>query len=156
MPTFLLFITCLLFWLVLSGHAGGLDLAAGLVASGLVAFHNRDRRELADAVRAFPRLLGYVPWLLRQIVAANLQVARIVLHPALPIDPVLVRCHAALKTPLARTTLGNSITLTPGTLTLDLEEDTVLFHALTPDSARSVTDGDLVDRVARTFGEDRA
>jgi multicomponent Na+:H+ antiporter subunit E len=155
MPSFLVFATCLGFWLLLSGHLAALDLGAGVLASALVALHNRGEEELSTAVRLWPRVaVTYVPWLLREIVKSNVEVARIVLSPRLPIDPVVIRQTTALRTPLGLTTYGNSITLTPGTVTLDVEGSTVVVHALTADGARALLDGDMAARVARACGED--
>jgi multicomponent Na+:H+ antiporter subunit E len=154
MPTLLVFATCLVFWVLLSGHFSPLDLGAGLLACALVALHNRGEEELSAAVRLWPRVaVTYVPWLLREIVKSNLEVARIVLTPSLPIDPVVVRQTTTLRTPLGLTTYGNSITLTPGTVTLDVEGSTVVVHAITASGAQALLEGDMAARVARACGE---
>ncbi|MGH7277505.1 MAG: Na+/H+ antiporter subunit E [Candidatus Rokuibacteriota bacterium] len=144
----------LAFWLALSWPPSPLSAALGVVAAAVVTRLNRDLDALGPLLRAGPRLALYVPWLLWQIVVANVQVARIVLHPRLPIDPVVIRFTAPLSGDLARTTLGNSITLTPGTITLDVDRATFVVHALTTQGAREVTDGRMARRVARVFAED--
>jgi len=150
----LLFVVCFALWLVLSGHWDVMHLLFGVAASALVAWLNRDEEAVSGLVRALPRLAWYVPWLLVEIVRANLAVTRIVLDPRLPIDPVVVRFRLPVRSDLAVTTLANSITLTPGTITLDVDGGEMIVHALTPVSLADleVTFG---GRVARMFGEDR-
>jgi multicomponent Na+:H+ antiporter subunit E len=150
-----LFVVCFGLWLVLSGHWDVMHLLFGATASALVAWLNHDDEPVSGLVRALPRLAWYVPWLLVEIARANLAVVRIVLDPRLPMDPVVVRFRLPVRSDLAVTMLANSITLTPGTITLDVEGDEMVVHALTPVSREDleVTFG---GRVARVFGEDRA
>jgi multicomponent Na+:H+ antiporter subunit E len=138
-------------WLVLSGHPTPLHLAQGALAAGLVAYLNRDLEAVSAAARSSPRFLGYVPWLLREVVVANLEVVRVVLDPRLPLDPVLLRVPTRLTGDLAVTTFANSITLTPGTVTVDVEGRDLMVHALiaqTPESFAA-----MERRVAEVFGE---
>jgi len=127
------------FWLVLSGLFDAIHLAAGLFSALLVAALTHRLQILEPApsgerihlARApWPRLFLYLLWLLREVVKANLQVLRVVLHPRLPIDPVLVRFRTHLTTDLAKTILANSITLTPGTITVQVSGDEFLVHSL--------------------------
>lgn len=149
-----LFVVCFALWLLLSGHWDVMHLLFGATASALVAWLNRGEEAVSGLVRALPRLAWYVPWLMVEIARANLAVVRIVLDPRLPMDPVVVRFRLPVRSDLAVTTLANSITLTPGTITLDVEGDEMVVHALTPVSLEDleVTFG---GRVARVFGEDR-
>jgi len=149
----LVFAVCFVFWLLLSGHYAPFYLALGALLSAGVAWVNRDDESISDLVRAFPRLAAYVPWLLKEIVVANLQVARIILHPRLPIDPVVIRFRPPLTGDLAQTLLGNSITLTPGTITLDVDGDEFVVHALTARAGRDLIEGSMPTRVKAVFGE---
>jgi multicomponent Na+:H+ antiporter subunit E len=126
----LVFIACFGLWLVLSGHPTPLHVAQGLLAAALVTYLNRDLEAVSRSVRCCPRFVAYLPWLFKEIVLANVQVARIVLDPRLPIDPGLVRVPTRLRSALAVTTFANSITLTPGTVTVDVEGDELVVHAL--------------------------
>jgi multicomponent Na+:H+ antiporter subunit E len=145
---------CLAFWLLLSGHLTPLLLGLGVVSALVVTWLTRSLEAVSEALRVAPRFtLSYLPWLLKEIVVANLQVVRIILDPRLPIDPVLVRLRAPFRGELALTTLGNSITLTPGTVTLDVEGEELLVHALTRASAASLLDGAMAARVARACGD---
>jgi multicomponent Na+:H+ antiporter subunit E len=149
----LVFVTCFVFWLLLSGQMTALSLSLGAASAALVALANRGEEALSSMLRAAPRFALYLPWLLKEIVIANLQVARLVLHPRLPIDPVVVRYDAGLGGDLALTTLANSITLTPGTVTLDAEGRTLIVHALTREGAAALREGSMARRVGRVFGE---
>ncbi len=149
----LVFSACLVLWLLLSGHASPLDLAMGVAASAFVAFANRDLEGVSEMLRWAPRLLAYLPWLLKEIWIANLQVVRLVLDPALPVDPVVVRLRTRLSSDFARTALGNSITLTPGTITLDVDGDEFVVHALTRAGGADVVAGGMARRVGRMFGD---
>jgi len=149
----LLFVVCVLFWLVLSGHYTPLYIGLGLVSAAVVTWLNRRDEIVSHVVRALPGLVRYTPWLLWQIVQSNLQVARLVLDPFLPIDPVVVRVRTGMRQDLAVATLANSITLTPGTVTVDLVDGELVIHALTPATAAAVAEGEMARRVARVYGE---
>lgn len=151
--TVTVFAACFGFWLVLSGRWTALAVGLGLAASALVALANRDLERLSAALRVVPRFLPYAGWLAKEIVVANLQVARVVLHPRLPIDPRVIRWRVGLSGDLALTTLGNSITLTPGTVTLEVEGQELVVHALTADTAAGLVQGSMAGRVAAVFGE---
>lgn len=147
----LVFGVCLGFWLVLSGHFDPLTVALGVVSALAVAWANRDVELLSGVTRSAAGFAAYLPWLLKEIVVANVQVVRLILDPRLPIDPVVVRYRAPLASDLALTTLGNSITLTPGTVTLDVERNELTVHALTRDSADAVLEGSMARRVGHAY-----
>ena len=130
----------LAFWITLSGLFDPLHLGAGVICTALVAaltyemeFVDRAKSPLRPfhlAPVPWHRLAWYSVWLLREIAVANWQVLKIVMNPRLPIDPVIVRFRTSLTTDLGRTTLANSITLTPGTITVQVNDDEFLIHAL--------------------------
>ncbi|MBI4011476.1 MAG: Na+/H+ antiporter subunit E [Candidatus Rokubacteria bacterium] len=153
-PTLLVFSVCFAFWLALSGSAAPLHLIFGAVSSAAVAWVNRDLEMVSVAARISPRFLAYLPWLLREIAVANIQVVRLVLHPRLPVDPVVVRFETTLRGDLARTTFANSITLTPGTVTLDVEGSEFVVHAVTRGMA-DLAGGMMERRIAAVFEEPR-
>jgi multicomponent Na+:H+ antiporter subunit E len=150
-----LFVVCFVLWLLLSGHWDAVHVGLGVAASTLVVWLNRGQEDITAAVRALPRVLRYASWLLGEIVRSNLAVARIVLDPRLPIDPVVVRLRPPVRGALAVTTLANSITLTPGTITLDAEDGELTVHALTPDGLDEI-ESVMARRVAWVFGEESA
>jgi multicomponent Na+:H+ antiporter subunit E len=152
------------FWVVLSGKLDALHLAMGVLSAGFVAWATRPLLALppllggaGPAPVLSSRFLVYVAWLAGQILVASVQVAYVVLHPRLPIAPRVVRLAVPLPHNLARLTLANSITLTPGTVTLDVEGNEYVVHALTGASARSVSAGGGIPRRVRSlFGAGRA
>ncbi|MDP7293787.1 MAG: Na+/H+ antiporter subunit E [Vicinamibacterales bacterium] len=149
------------FWLILSGEVDPFHLLVGAACAVTVAATTGRLLRLPPAVGpsvAHPlagvswiRFLTYLPWLAGQVVRANLHVVGIVLHPRLPIDPCLVRLDVPAPHTLARLTLTNSITLTPGTVTLDADADGYLVHALTTRSAAGLEQGATIRRVQRLF-----
>jgi len=137
------------FWVVLSGKFDALHLSIGTASAICIALGTQslllrapaivpDDRHPLTAI-SWGRLLLYVPWLAWQVVLSSLQVAWLVLHPKMPISPCVVRFESPLPHELARLTLANSITLTPGTITLDVEGDTFVVHALTTSIAAELT-----------------
>ena len=94
------------------------------------------------------RLAAYTPILLWEIAKANVALAYVVLHPSLPIDPRIVEFDAAVWGDMPVTTLANSITLTPGTLTIDVSRQHFLVHALIPDAEEDLLEGTL-ERLVR-------
>jgi len=96
--------------------------ASLLVALLFVDIFTRDPHKFFSPVRIFYLIL-YIPVFLYYCVKANLQMVYLVLHPEMPIRPGIVKVKTALKTDSARTALANSITLTPGTLTVDIDEE---------------------------------
>lgn len=152
----------LAFWILLSGKFDAVHIGAGVVTALFIAFVTGPLRRLQPVVgRSVDHPLGGLRWgaallfavvLAKEIVISSLQIAYVVLHPRMPIQPRLLRFRTALPHPLARLTLANAITLTPGTVTLDVDGDDFLVHALTSVSARGIEAGAMRDRVSRIFG----
>jgi multicomponent Na+:H+ antiporter subunit E len=132
-------------WVMLSGKLDALHLLMGAASVITITLGTQRLFLLPPAigpaalhpVQALPwrRLVLYVPWLFWQVVVSSIQVAYAVLHPAMPISPRLLRFRMELPHNLARLTLATSITLTPGTITLDVDGDEFLVHTLTDVSA---------------------
>ena len=95
------------------------------------------------------RLLPLWGWLGKELVVANLQVARVVLSRHMNISPTVIRLQALSEDPISQAILGNSITLTPGTVTVDDHEGELLVHCLTDTSAAGLRSGEAERRVAR-------
>jgi multicomponent Na+:H+ antiporter subunit E len=146
-------ITLYLFWLILSGHFSPLLLILGGVSALLVAWLLR-RMDRVDgtAVRLRPSLAlaGFGVWLFWHLIKSNIEVARIIWDPTLPITPCWTRLPVqASTTPLQRTLYANSITLTPGTLTADVHEDHFLVHTLCDRGIGLLHDGEMERRIRR-------
>ncbi len=150
-------------WLVLSQKYDVFHLTLGALSAGVVALLSEWLVRQAPPIvepngrtllrMPWHRVAVYLPWLGAQVVIASLQVAYVVLHPRVPVSPRLLRLRACYPHTLGRLTLANSITLTPGTVTLDVDGDEFLVHALTETSARELERGAMVDRVSRLYGE---
>jgi len=155
MQTLLLAIALYLYWLVLSGMPDPFLLAVGAGgALGVAALAHR--MEVADRegqpFHLAPAALGYWPWLGKEIFKSALEVSRIVLDPRLPVSPTLVRLRPQQKTTVGLVTHANSITLTPGTLSVEVEAEQFTVHAFTRDGAEALLAGDMNQRVARFEG----
>lgn len=150
-----------LFYLLLGGFSGTFDLVTGAV-SGLVVASLFYRIVLKGppAFRTWAaqvaRFILYVPYLLWEIARANLEIAYVVLHPSLPIDPEMVYFQGAVWGDLPVTTLANSITLTPGTLTVDVSRREFHVHTLTGSSREGLFTGGLEKGVRFVFYGRRA
>lgn len=127
-----LFLLLFLFWLLLAGSLDVEELIAGLAVALVVTMISRPHLDIFDGVRlsptAIPALFAYLGLFLVALVRANIDMARRVLSPSLPLRPALVEVRTELQSPLGRLILANSITLTPGTLTVDVGEETLLIH----------------------------
>jgi multicomponent Na+:H+ antiporter subunit E len=143
------------FWISLSGYFTPFLLGAGL-ASSIAVLLFALRMTVIDR-EGFPIRLGlaaltYWPWLIVEIVKSAWDVSRIILHPRLPISPVWVQVKASQRTAIGRVTYANSITLTPGTITLEAEGDEFTVHALTRAGAEGLAEGTMDRRVTRFEG----
>jgi multicomponent Na+:H+ antiporter subunit E len=98
------------------------------------------------------RILPYWGWLIYSIIDANIKVAKIILSPRMPISPTVTRLPCSLKSGLAQATYANSITLTPGTVCLKIDDSQVEIHALTHDMANDLRSGEMENRVAACTG----
>ena len=101
------------------------------------------------ALQLAPKILAYLVAVLVELVRANLKVAAIVLNPRLPLSPVFFAYSPPVRSPWGRVLLANSVTLTPGTLTVELDEETFLVHALTTEAAESLVGWAAEGRVMR-------
>lgn len=137
-------------WQTWSGHTEPMILGFG-VASCLFVTWLCSRMDAEDGSNPGYglgiRILGYLPWLVVEIVKSNLHVARVILSPSLPISPRLVRTKATQTTDLCQVIYANSITLTPGTITLDVRDGAFLVHALTEETASGVESGEMDAKV---------
>jgi multicomponent Na+:H+ antiporter subunit E len=144
------------FYLALGDPTDPFDLVTGFVSAvvvaavlGAVVFETAPSRGSLGVVA---RAVVFLPRLLAAVVRANLSLARVVLDPRLPIAPSVVRVPAP-EGNLARALLANSITLTPGTVTLDVTDDELVVHALTEASRTELLAGSLARSVAFVTGD---
>lgn len=147
----ILFAYLLVVWLLLSGHFDSTLIGYGVLSClGIVALmaHLGILDNEALPTHLGFRVLAYLPWLLKEIVLSNLAVAKVILDPKLPIHPRILRVAGSQKTDVGRVFYANSITLTPGTITLDVRDGKFLVHALTSDSAAGLESGEMDRRVS--------
>ena len=101
------------------------------------------------SLRTILRLPAHWWWLLGEIIRSSVEVARVVLSPSLPISPTVVELTTTEATDAGKVILGNSITLSPGTVTIDVHRDRLLVHCLTQRSASQLQDPEVQRRIAR-------
>lgn len=147
-------------WIIFSGLLDGFHLTLGILSCGLVSaiftrvlFPGMDT-PLGVIISRIPRFVGYFGWLFKEIVWANLHVFRLAMLPGgmALMSPELVRIKIKLKGDGARYLLANSITLTPGTVSVKISKDELLVHSI----SRKTTEGlesDMEMRIAKIFGE---
>lgn len=132
----LLSIILFAFWIVLSATLALYDILLGAICSAFVAVLTVALLGRALDPRITPMVLLRLPWfmlrLIWEIIKANYDVARIIINPRLPIDPRIVEYRTYLPGDLPRTVFSDSITLTPGTVTVDLADDVLSVHCLCP------------------------
>lgn len=144
------------FWLALSGHYTPFLIGAGALAAAVCALAAR-RLRIADhealPLALLPRAPGYIGWLMVEIARSAWSVSRVIVHPRLPISPTMTVVRASQRTPVGLATYGNSITLTPGTITTDVTGTLLTVHALVRDGALDVEVGAMDARVTAYEGE---
>lgn len=140
----------MLFWLMISGDFGVLNLVLGLVSSLLVVAISM-RMDVVDGesqpIHLTPRLPMYWGWLIVQVLKSNLEVIYRIWAPANAISPNLVRLRMSQQTALGRVIYANSITLTPGTVALNVEGNEILVHALSRTDSENLRQGEMDRRV---------
>jgi multicomponent Na+:H+ antiporter subunit E len=143
------------FWLALSGHYTPFLIGAGAIASiacarAAVRLRIVDREALPlHLVGRSPRYLG---WLVAEIARSAWSVSRVILSPRLPISPTMTVVRASQRTPVGIATYGNSITLTPGTITTDVRGNVLTVHSLVRGGALDVEAGGMDARVTAYEG----
>ena len=137
--------------MALSGKFNFFHLSLGVGVSLGIAWLNTGPLPGAKAQFSWAGVLTYMPWLFSRIFASSIHMARLILDPSLPIDPKLIRHRTTLQNPGAIVLLGNSITLTPGTITAEASIDELTVHTIDPDSSNDLLSGILEKKVAMVF-----
>ena len=141
------------FWLLLSGHYTILLLVFGALSAIGAAAYARSMGVLdseGHPIQLAFRAIIYWPWLLWEIVKAGLSVTWIILSPGLPIFPTMLKFRGSQKSALGINIYANSITLTPGTITVGVKGDDLTVHAITKENADELIEG-VMDRKVRNF-----
>ncbi len=156
---FLTFLVMFAVWLVFSGKFDGFHLTLGVISCGIVALLSGDLLFPLPLGRNLPfvwlRFVGYIPWLLYQIFLANLHVMYLVFHPRMLelIDPQIIEFDTKLTSDVSRTTFANSITLTPGTITVNVTAvGKFSVHCIDRESGKPLP-GKMEAKIAKIFDE---
>ncbi|WP_462269853.1 Na+/H+ antiporter subunit E [Desulfobacter sp.] len=155
---FLTFILMVLTWVVLSGNFSTLLVSLGVISSLLVAWFFHDLL-FPNVTFRYPGIffgfIAYIPWLILEIVKANFNLMYLIFHPRMKelIDPHITVFQTNLTSALPITILANSITLTPGTITVTATADGLFsVHAIDRQSAEALP-GTMLAKVADIYGE---
>lgn len=153
------------FWLALSQRSDPLFLITGAITAVVVTAvthriagaclrHDVGHLPVNQIPLAMVRAVTFAIWMAGRILVASVQLAVIALSRNMPLDPCTVRFTTELRRPIARATLANSISLVPGTLTVDIEGTELTVHALNPAQVQDLVTGVLQNKVAKLFLED--
>jgi multicomponent Na+:H+ antiporter subunit E len=144
-------------WLLLSGHYTPFITTLGIASCALVVLVTL-RMDLADReghpIHLTWRAPTYWSWLVVEIIKANVDVAKLIISSKTPITPTLLRVKASQTSDLGQVIYANSITLTPGTISVDVANGEILVHALSREGADALLEGEMDRRVTRMAGED--
>ena len=145
------------FWILLSGEFTFILITSGVVASLITAYLSHDifvgKADLKTETGRVFKFIVYIPWLLWEIILANVEIAYLVLNPKPLVDPQIVRFKNDLKTDLGIVTLAHSITLTPGTVTVEANREEFIIHAIWQKSAEGIIGGEMQRKVKKIEGE---
>jgi multicomponent Na+:H+ antiporter subunit E len=152
MVSMFIFTLMMAFWLLISASVHWQHILAGAVFSIILTLfwsnlHISSGNTTNFTIRQGYLLFKYFIKLVFEVIIANINVAMIVLNPRLPISPGIVIMRCDLERALLRVLYVNSITLTPGTITVELEDNLLIVHALTEDMAHGVEDWELNRRL---------
>lgn len=155
------FAILLFFWILLSGYFDAFHLTAGIICCAIITAISGDLffqsgLSLSALAGTFIRFLFFIPRLLWSILYANIDVAYRILHPEMPIDPGIITVGTSFQGDILRTTFANVITLTPGTITLEVTGGTYIVHALVQEKAEKdlLVDREMEQRLAGIFREE--
>lgn len=150
--TWLVFVVLFGFWVVIDSQLQFDSIMIGLIAVISIMYLNRDlafsSRDIGIVNGVYLwRFLKLVALLMVEVVKSNIQVAKIVLHPKLPIQPSFVTIPVKPQKNFHKVVYGNVITLTPGTLTVDVTKDGYIIHVLTDEAKAGLIDSAMEERV---------
>jgi multicomponent Na+:H+ antiporter subunit E len=151
-----LFVILLAVWLLLSGHYTPMLIGIGVLCCAFVVWLGW-RMRIVDPegvpVQLLPRAFGYVPWLAKEVFLANVDVAKRTLTPGRPdISPELFDVATSQHSDLGRVLYANSITLTPGTVSIRVHGRRITVHAIAEEAADALREGEMDRRVTRFEG----
>jgi multicomponent Na+:H+ antiporter subunit E len=155
------FVILYIFWIVLSGRFDYFHLSLGIISCAIVAYASHDLlfkgTKSRDVYVQLIRFVKYLPRHIYQIILAGIYVTYLAFHPRMSmlIDPHIIRFKTRLKKDFSLMTFGNSITLTPGTITVLIKEGYFYVHAIDKKVAEDLLTGEMEDKVGGVFMEDQ-
>ena len=143
-------------WVLLSASFAWIHLGLGLICSFAVAWINSGHSPFVPKFRLWLKIILYLPWLFYKIVQSSLQLTKLILHPALPIAPQLISVETKLRHHAAVVLLGNSITLTPGTITAEVDRNKLIVHAMDKTLAEDIISKQIESKIADIFKDEES
>lgn len=145
------------FWILLSGEFSLVLILSGIISSLMVSYWSHDlligKADIKSGTKRIIRFIRYLPWLMWQIILSNIDLVYLTLHPRMPISPRKIRFKNEYKTDLGVVILANSITLTPGTVTIEANKNEFIVHAITKKAAEDLLSGKMQAKVMEIEGE---
>ena len=138
-------------WLILSGRYDVSHVVLGFIVSCGVAWLNTGHPHSPFHNFPWARMILYAPWLLLRIAESSWHLTKLILNPSLPIEPKLITYRSHLRHQGAMVLLGNSITLTPGTITVEVNGNQLLVHTITEACGQDLTSGRMEHKIAGVF-----
>ncbi len=156
--SFFIFVLLMIFWLLISASADWQHILVGAIFSSILTvfwsnLHISSEHRTEFSIKQVFLLIWYFILLALEIVVANVTVAMIVLNPRLPISPGMVIMRCDLERSLVRVLYVNSITLCPGTITVELEDNLLIVHAFTKNYAHEIENWPLYQRLLNLEGD---
>jgi multicomponent Na+:H+ antiporter subunit E len=147
-----LFVVLFICWLLLNNSLAPDVLIVGIAATLLIVLIFQNGRSVLSDFNITPRGLGtaviFVLYFFKELIKSNIRLAAIVLSPTLPVNPGIVKVRTKLKSPVARELLANAITMTPGTLTVELRDEWLYIHWVT---VESIDEEDATAKIVSRF-----
>ncbi len=145
-------VSLFILWALLSGYFKTILIVLGIISCVLVTILSIKLKIYSSRHERLRINLGlplYFPWLLKEIIKSNMHVAQLILTNSKKIHPQLVTIKPSQKSNAGIAVHANSITLTPGTISIDIEDDKLLVHALSKHTAQGILDGDIDKQVTK-------
>ena len=139
------------FWILLSGSFEWIHLGLGLLCSFLVAWLNSGHSPFVPKFGLWLRIFLYLPWLFYKIIQSSLHLSKLILHPSLPISPRLISVDSKLRHHAAVVLFGNSITLTPGTITAEVDGNKLIVHSMDKALSDDLESKQMESKIAEIF-----
>lgn len=137
--------------MLLSGEFNFILVLSGVIASCLVAYMSHDllfgKIEVVGGSKRVLAFIKYIPWLMYQIALSNIDLVYRTLHPKKPINPGIIKVKNDFSSDLGMVLFANSVTLTPGTVTIEVNDNEFIIHAIAKDAAEDMNEGQMLKKI---------